>query len=185
MSNGALKIEGKAQPDILRWYAIETEPQRELHVQEGLRRSYDEDDIFLPVRERRKHRPGSPVVLVPLISRIVFLRSAMTDAAWSLINRTFGVRGVLRMAGVPTPVRPEAMDAFRNAIVRVGQNTNGAYVVDPVQVGARLRLLGLAGTDGPIEGTCVGRDADRVWVMAVIFGFPQRVPTTVSRVEAV
>lgn len=86
-----------------RWYAVYTQPQREMMACEHLERQGFE--VVAPrYMKRRRHARRVEDVPVPLFPRYIFARFDVSDAAWRVIRSTRGVVEIVRSGSKPLPV---------------------------------------------------------------------------------
>lgn len=86
-----------------RWYAVYTQPHREMTAREHLERQGFE--VVAPrYMKRRRHARRVEDVPVPLFPRYIFACFDVEDSAWRVIRSTRGVVEIVRRGLDPLPV---------------------------------------------------------------------------------
>jgi transcription elongation factor/antiterminator RfaH len=98
----------------LRWYAVHTQPNRELRAKSQLENQGYE--VFLPRRLKTvRHARKLTNVAAPFFPRYLFVRLDLVQHRWRSVNGTFGVSSLVMQGEKPHPVPRgvvEAMIAF-------------------------------------------------------------------------
>lgn len=108
-----------------RWYAIYTQPHKEVVARDHLERQGFE--VFLPrYLKRRSHARKTEDVPSPLFPRYLFALFDAADAGWRVIRSTRGVVDLVRNGIAPIPVPDNIVDAFRarldeSGLIRLAQ----------------------------------------------------------------
>lgn len=152
------------------WYAVQTQPRRELRAAEELRRQgYD---VFVPAyRKRRSHARRITTVPTALFPGYLFV-SLVPSQPWRAINGTVGVVRIVGSGDAPAPI---ATDVVEGLMAR--RDADGFVALRPrhdFAPGDRVRVCGGTFEDalGLYEGL---RDADRVAILLDILGRRVRV----------
>lgn len=94
-----------------RWYAVNAQPQQEVHADRNLRRQgfY----TWLPLyRRMRKHARRVDNVFAPLFPGYLFVRFDPEVERWRSINSTFGVIRLLSNGDVPLAVPDDLVETI-------------------------------------------------------------------------
>jgi transcription antitermination factor NusG len=118
-----------------RWYAVHTQPNRELRAKNQLENQAYE--VFLPqrlktVRHARKlsNRPA------PFFPRYLFIRLDLTRQRWRSVNGTFGVTSLVMQGETPRPAPHGVVEAMIASV-----DENGFLCLEEnLKIGARVRL---------------------------------------------
>lgn len=91
------------------WYVVQTKPRQEDRVQRWLQERGG-FPVFLPrIEDRRRRRSGCVTVVEPLFPSYLFVQMTLRPERWSAVRWTPGVRRVVGVGEMPTPVPPEAI----------------------------------------------------------------------------
>lgn len=131
-------------PEEPKWYALRTRSRSEKKVARLLRER--EVEAYCPVVPReRQWADRKKTVSFPMFPGYVFACFDLRHV--SEVFRVPGVATVVRTAGVPTPVRPEELEAVRRlerGVTETGQEPVPADFLEP---GDEVKVV-----DGPFEG---------------------------------
>ncbi len=156
----------------MQWFAVKTQPRRELQVTAILaHRGVEAYFPLIPAR-RRRHRPAAPAE--PLFPGYVFSRLAQDTNQWIATRSAPGVAYVLGAGGVPSPLPDDLIDGIRarvEARVREGWKP-------PFKQGERVVVNGgpFRGLEAIFEGTA--SPAGRVRILLQIVN--RRVPVALD-----
>lgn len=147
-----------------RWFVVGTLPRQETRAEINLRRQgYD---AWLPSMPRmRRHARRRDVVLAPLFPGYLFVALDLTKQAWSPINGTYGVKGLVCNNGVPARLPNGFVENLRTDIER----GDFLFPEDRLVPGNRVRIL-----DGPFSelvGTLMSLSSrERVTLLLDVLG---------------
>jgi transcription elongation factor/antiterminator RfaH len=162
-----------ASTDGVRWYAVYTQPNREIRAKNQLEnQSYE---VFLPRRLKTvRHARKLTNVAAPFFPRYLFIRLDLTRHRWRSVNGTFGVTSLIMQGEVPHPVPPGVVEAMTAAVDASGF----LCLEESLKVGSQVRLA--AGPFADQLGTLDRLDdSGRVRVLLEIMG--ATVPVQVER----
>jgi transcription antitermination factor NusG len=134
-----LETDAGARPaagnDGTRWYAVHTQPNRELRAKNQLENQAYE--VFLPrrlktVRHARK-LSNLPAAFFP---RYLFIRLDLTRQRWRSVNGTFGVTSLVMQGEMPRPAPHGVVETMIASV-----DANGFLCLEEsLKIGTRVRL---------------------------------------------
>jgi transcriptional antiterminator RfaH len=111
------KLCADATPDAItdnadsRWYAVHTQPNRELRAKGHLENQGFE--VFLPERLKTvRHARKLSNIAAPFFPRYLFIRLNLTRHRWRSVNGTFGVSSLVMQGEMPHPVPRGVVEAM-------------------------------------------------------------------------
>ncbi len=109
---------------MLRWYAIQTQPNAEIKAVLNLRRQGF--DVYFPrYTKRRRHARRMETVVRPVFPGYVFVRMDVETMRWRAVQSTFGVRRLVSFGELPAPIPIGIVEML------LGRETeNGLIVLD-------------------------------------------------------
>ena len=155
-----------------RWYAVYTQPRRELRARQQL--AAQNFLVFLPLyRKTVRHARKLQTVNAPFFPRYLFAALDLGRDQWRSINGTFGVTSLITDGEVPRPVPYGVVESLAQAsdgeLVQPGKELK---VGDPVRI--------LSGPFADLLGELVRVDgASRVRVLLQLLGGV--VPASIDR----
>ena len=125
-------VDGSAH---LRWYAVHTQPRRELRAKNHLEnQSYQ---VFLPLRLKTiRHARKLMNVASPFFPRYLFIQLDLTQHRWRSVNGTVGVTGLVMQGDIPHPVPRGVVEAMIASIDSKGL----LCFADSLKPGTQVRL---------------------------------------------
>jgi transcription elongation factor/antiterminator RfaH len=152
-----------AEPDM-RWFAATTLPRQEMVAAENLKAQAFE--FLLPrLRVTKRHARKVVQAIDPLFPGYIFIRMDPSVTAWRSINGTRGIGHLVMSGDRPLPARSGVVETIIDSIGADGT----VKFVDPIQPGARVRLL--AGPFADVLGEVVSLDGrGRVNLLLSLFG---------------
>jgi transcription antitermination factor NusG len=126
----------------LRWFAVHTQPAREVGAAGQLGRQGFES--FLPMHVKTvRHARRFRTVRAPVFPRYVFVRLDLGRHRWRSVNGTFGVSSLVMAGGLPAPVPRGVVEGLADLC-----GAGGLMSLEPgLEVGRRARVLA-----GPLAG---------------------------------
>jgi transcription elongation factor/antiterminator RfaH len=158
------RLHAVAGNDGARWYAVHTQPNRELRAKNQLEnQSYE---VFLPRRLKTvRHARKLTNLPAPFFPRYLFIRLDLTRQRWRSVNGTFGVTSLVMQGEMPRSVPHGIVETM---IASVDEN-GFLCLEESLKVGARVRLA--AGPFAEKLGTLDRLDdSGRVRVLLEIMG---------------
>jgi transcription antitermination factor NusG len=157
-----------------RWFAVQSQPHRELVAANHLRNQGFR--VFLPLQPRTwRHARRVETRLVPFFSGYLFVVLDLDRDRWRSVNGTFGVQRLVTNGGEtrPAPMPPGIIEAIMSKTDERGCLQPGGHL----RVGQEVQIL-----DGPF-GDRTGElialdDAGRVRVLIELLG--GRIPALLS-----
>jgi transcription elongation factor/antiterminator RfaH len=121
--------------DGARWYAVHTQPHRELRAKNHLENQAYE--VFLPRRLKTvRHARKLTNVTAAFFPRYLFIRLDLTRDRWRSVNGTFGVTRLVMQGEMPHPVPRGVVEAMMAAV-----NAEGFLCLEEsLKIGGRVRL---------------------------------------------
>jgi transcription elongation factor/antiterminator RfaH len=150
--------------DGARWYAVHTQPNRELRAKSQLENQAYE--VFLPRRLKTvRHARKLTNVAAAFFPRYLFIRLDLTRHRWRSVNGTFGVAHLVMQGEKPHPVPRGVVEAMIAAV-----DTKGFLCFEEsLKIGGKVRLA--AGVFAEKLGTLDRLDGSgRVRVLLEIMG---------------
>lgn len=96
----------------LAWYAVYTQPGKELLAAQQLRTQGF--DVYLPQYQKmRRHAGRAEIVAAPLFPRYIFAGIDLERQRWRSVNGTRGVVGLVMFGDKPMPVPAPVIDEIR------------------------------------------------------------------------
>jgi transcription elongation factor/antiterminator RfaH len=121
--------------DGARWYAVHTQPNRELRAKHQLENQAFE--VFLPIRLKTvRHARKLTNRTAPFFPRYLFIRLDPTQHRWRSINGTFGVSRLVMQGEMPQPVPRGVVEAMIASVDAMGL----LCLEQNLAVGAQVRL---------------------------------------------
>jgi transcription elongation factor/antiterminator RfaH len=159
--------------DHERWYAVHTQPNRELRAKSQLENQAYE--VFLPRRFKTvRHARKLTNVAAPFFPRYLFIRLDLTRHRWRSVNGTFGVTSLVMQGEMPHPVPRGVVEAMIASVDAQGLLS----FEECLEVGSQVRLA--AGPFAEQLGTLDRLDdSGRVRVLLEIMG--RTVPVHLER----
>ena len=153
-----------ASNDGGRWYAVHTQPNREIRAKTQLENQLYE--VFLPRRLKTvRHARKLTNVAAPFFPRYLFIRLDLTRHRWRSVNGTFGVTSLIMQGEVPHPVPDGVVEAMIAAI----DGSGFLCLEESLKVGSQVRRA--AGPFADQLGTLDRLDdSGRVRVLLEIMG---------------
>jgi transcription elongation factor/antiterminator RfaH len=156
-------------PRSVRWYAVQTLPQREFGARAQLEaQSYR---IFLPCHLKTvRHARKLKTINAPFFPRYLFVQLDLSRDRWRSINGTFGVASLIMDGERPMPVPVGIVEALQ---ARLQPDAASAHN-DDLQVGQSVEVMvgPFANLAGELE-SCEGKT--RVRVLLQLMGSLKRV----------
>lgn len=147
-----------------RWYAVHTQPHRELRAKDQLENQGYE--VFLPRRLKTvRHARKLTNVAAPFFPRYLFIRLNLARHRWRSVNGTFGVNSLVMQGELPHPVPRGVVEAMVASVDAKGF----LCLQENLQPGTQVRLA--AGPFAEQLGTLDRLDdSGRVRVLLEIMG---------------
>lgn len=124
-----------ADNEHLRWYAVRTQPHRELRAKSQLENQAYE--VFLPqCLKTVRHARKLTSLAAPFFPQYLFLRLDLTQDRWRSVNGTFGVASLVMRGEVPHPVPRGVVEAMIASVDAKGF----LCLQESLATGARVRL---------------------------------------------
>jgi transcription elongation factor/antiterminator RfaH len=118
-----------------RWYAVHTQPNRELRAKKQLENQAFE--VFLPKRLKTvRHARRLTNVTAAFFPRYLFVRLDLARHLWRSVNGTFGVSNLVMQGEMPRPVPHGVVEAMIASVDATGL----LCLEQGLRVGARVRL---------------------------------------------
>ena len=118
-----------------RWYAVQTQPNRELRAKGQLENQAYK--VFLPRRLKTvRHARKLTDVAAPFFPRYLFIRLDLTRDRWRSVNGTFGVTRLVMQGEMPHPVPRGVVEAMLASVDDKGFLCLG----ESLKVGSQVRL---------------------------------------------
>ena len=122
--------------DGARWYAVQTQPHRELRAKGQLENQAYE--VFLPRRLKTvRHARKLTNVAAPFFPRYLFIRLDLTQHRWRSVNGTFGVTRLIMQGDMPQPVPCGVVETMIASVDASGFLCLG----ENLKIGSKVRLL--------------------------------------------
>jgi transcription elongation factor/antiterminator RfaH len=121
--------------DAQRWYAVHTQPNRELRANNQLENQGFE--VFLPKRLKTiRHARRLTNLAAPFFPRYLFIRLDLTQHRWRSVNGTFGVASLVMQGEMPRPVPRGVVETMTASVDEKGF----LCLEQNLRVGAQVRL---------------------------------------------
>lgn len=157
----------------LRWFAVRTQPHKEMTA--STRLTAQGFEVFLPLIERTlRHARKITVAKRAFFPRYLFVRFDPDTAQWRSINGTIGVDRLIMGGERPQPIKHAVVETL---LASVDENQLLQFR-DPLKVGDPVRLLNgpFANELGVLDEM---RSSDRVRILLSLLD--QTVPVVVER----
>jgi len=134
-SIAAVSENGLPHQDRSRWYAVHTQPNRELRAKNQLENQAYE--VFLPRRLKTiRHARKLTNVSAPFFPRYLFIRLDLTRQGWRSVNGTFGVSSLVMQGDMPHPAPRGVVEAMVASV-----DASGLLCLEEnLKVGSQVRL---------------------------------------------
>lgn len=164
-----------------RWYAVYTQPQRELMACEHLERQGFE--VVAPrCMKRRRHARRVEDVPAPLFPRYIFACFDAADAAWRVIRSTRGVVEIVRSGLTPLPVPVGVVEEISRRL----DETGCMHLVETSRLSPGDRIRIETGPFADYEAIFQSvRDEDRVVALLSLLGREVRAEVPIEAVMPV
>ncbi len=159
------------------WYIVQTYSSYENKAKKSLeerieREGFEDyfDEVFIPTEQVTEIRNGKKIqVTRKVFNGYVFVRMALNDQTWHLVNDTPKVVGFLGNRRDPPPVPEEQV---RRITEKIEEGSAAATTTYNFQQGARVRVIDGNFLDftGTIEE--VNEEKEKLRVLVEIFGRP-------------
>ena len=163
------------------WYAVHTQPRKELTASQHLQRQGF--DVYLPQHlKKRRHARRVDWIRSPFFPRYLFVGTGFKNRHWGSIHSTVGVSYLVQFGERPTEVPYEIIEVLHAREDEEGLiNLNDASIYKP---GDHVQILDGAFSDsiGILEHL---DDQDRVSMLLDLMGRKVRVKTTLDKIAAV
>jgi transcription elongation factor/antiterminator RfaH len=121
--------------DCTRWYAVHTQPNRELRAKKQLENQAFE--VFLPKRLKTiRHARRLTNVTTAFFPRYLFIRLDVARHRWRSVNGTFGVSSLVMQGEMPRPVPHGVVETMIASVDATGL----LYLEQGLRVGTQVRL---------------------------------------------
>jgi transcription antitermination factor NusG len=125
----------------LRWYAVHTQPNRELRAKSQLENQGYE--VFLPrCLKTVRHARKLTNVAAPFFPRYLFVRLDLVQHRWRSVNGTFGVSSLVMQGEKPHPVCfKESLVVGTQVRLAAGPFAEQLGILDRLDDSGRVRVL--------------------------------------------
>ena len=121
--------------DGRRWYAVHTQPNREVRAKNQLENQ--EFEVFLPIRLKTvRHARKLINLAAPFFPRYLFIQLDLTQHRWRSVNATFGVSSLVMQGELPHPAPRGVVEAMIASVDAMGL----LCLEQNLMIGAQVRL---------------------------------------------